>query len=1028
MPYTLNKTNGTILTDILDGTVDKITTDLNLIGKNTENYGELFNENFVKLLENFSNNEPPTSPLKGQLWFDSSDNTLKIYNGNEFIAFARPIVSSSQPSTTVGDFWFNNETRQLFFNDGNGLRLAGPLYTEQQGVSGFEIATVKDITGSNHIIAKLKLGNILVGVFSNEEFTPNYTVGEGVKLASELVTGDIKKGFTPLSIGFEFDVTAARAKSLVDNFGQPISVDEFVKVTGNNLIDGRLSVSGANTLSPGDLLNKPLSLGWGPNLTFEMERPPEASTLNPPVRLRNNRADQNFLITVKDGTTFHDAVFIKAAGSKVGIFNSSPESTLDIGGETKIRGDLTTTLEATINVFNSDARIINFGGAADDITIGKTLGTTKVISDAIVNKTLKINGQNLLTDNSIFNLLNQTVQTINFGQQATSISIGDNNGVVTFRNNVQINGDLNITGVYQIDNIQIKNNLVASIGNFDLELGANQVNYGIKFMDRTTAQEDLITKKGLTLSDIGEIKVDPAFTGNFYLLNTTARKIFFGGATGGYQGGIYVGNGNDPESKTHVLNKIQTYKDLVIGDETGLNAVLTTQVPATTANIIPNTEQLVLGQNSLTIDIFGELGSTRKTSRNLNINASNVVIEGDLEIQGSDIFCTSQEGSIFNNVLTLKIGNNSANIIAGGSATITEFGGQVTVGSTGNVTLRTLTIAGKITGLVSASSNVQAFEFAGSSLENVYLGRQCDNIQIGPGSQYGAPDNPVPGSENESWWTTPYPTTNSTLNQDGLTIAPRNNVFVRRIQQGTSYFDITRTQFPVVIARNNLLVRKMLLIPNDQHYATGGLLFRNNDMEMVSTSAITTDEDGNLTVGGTTNFLGLVYGATATSPVVMYAAKINNNLEVVGDVVSTDVNKSMFTGVNNLTIGGALNSSLNLGGSTSNVNIVGRLRPVWKSVTTNYDAYAGDRLLIDTTNGAFEVRLPPNLTNPTQPIPGDEIRLIDAKNLSVFEVEVIRNGNKINGSGADLTLNTAGAALTLVYTGSERGWCYDDTV
>ena len=47
MPYTLNKTNGTILTDILDGNIDKTTTDLTLIGKNTENYGEFFNENFI---------------------------------------------------------------------------------------------------------------------------------------------------------------------------------------------------------------------------------------------------------------------------------------------------------------------------------------------------------------------------------------------------------------------------------------------------------------------------------------------------------------------------------------------------------------------------------------------------------------------------------------------------------------------------------------------------------------------------------------------------------------------------------------------------------------------------------------------------------------------------------------------------------------------------------------------------------------------------------------------------------------------
>jgi len=47
MPYTLNKTDGTILTDLLDNSVDRTTTDLALVGKNTANYGELFNENFI---------------------------------------------------------------------------------------------------------------------------------------------------------------------------------------------------------------------------------------------------------------------------------------------------------------------------------------------------------------------------------------------------------------------------------------------------------------------------------------------------------------------------------------------------------------------------------------------------------------------------------------------------------------------------------------------------------------------------------------------------------------------------------------------------------------------------------------------------------------------------------------------------------------------------------------------------------------------------------------------------------------------
>ncbi len=72
MPYTIFKTNGVRLTVIEDGKLNLIT-DLQLVGKNYAGYGQVVNENFVKLLENFSNNTSPLKPLVGQLWYDSAN-------------------------------------------------------------------------------------------------------------------------------------------------------------------------------------------------------------------------------------------------------------------------------------------------------------------------------------------------------------------------------------------------------------------------------------------------------------------------------------------------------------------------------------------------------------------------------------------------------------------------------------------------------------------------------------------------------------------------------------------------------------------------------------------------------------------------------------------------------------------------------------------------------------------------------------------------------------------------------------------
>mgnify|MGYP003646397775 CR=1 FL=1 len=96
MAFTINKTDGTLLTTIADGTTDT-TTDITLIGKNYAGYGEVLNENQVSLLENFANTtaNSPTSPLTGQLFFDTTDAQLKVYSGTAFKTVAQSIVSTS---------------------------------------------------------------------------------------------------------------------------------------------------------------------------------------------------------------------------------------------------------------------------------------------------------------------------------------------------------------------------------------------------------------------------------------------------------------------------------------------------------------------------------------------------------------------------------------------------------------------------------------------------------------------------------------------------------------------------------------------------------------------------------------------------------------------------------------------------------------------------------------------------------------------------------------------------------------------
>ena len=66
MAYTINKTDGTVIATITDGTIDT-STSLTLFGKSYSGFGELLNENLVKLLESHSSTSAPTAPLNLQV-------------------------------------------------------------------------------------------------------------------------------------------------------------------------------------------------------------------------------------------------------------------------------------------------------------------------------------------------------------------------------------------------------------------------------------------------------------------------------------------------------------------------------------------------------------------------------------------------------------------------------------------------------------------------------------------------------------------------------------------------------------------------------------------------------------------------------------------------------------------------------------------------------------------------------------------------------------------------------------------------
>jgi hypothetical protein len=330
MSYKINKTNGVLLLDLIDGKIDINTTDLVLVGKNFSGYGEFINENFVKILENFAAVSPPERPLVGQIWYDEGSSRLKVWNGEQFKPTDTTIVSSIEPALLAGDIWIDSRNQQLFFNDGSATVLAGPIYTKSQGPTGFKVETISDRFGNPKTIAKLIVNSSELAVISREEFQavsdlPGFgsTIQEGITVSSNRPN-------------FEFRGTATRARQLIDAIGSIFNTEDFLKVNGNNITNGSLHIRN----------NTGLIVGTDSEFTTRIQ------PNNVIDRVQKNNALYRLQVNSNNATV--DAVTVDTPNKYIGIWNSNPSASLDITGNTNILGNLTVNGTLTATNFSED--------------------------------------------------------------------------------------------------------------------------------------------------------------------------------------------------------------------------------------------------------------------------------------------------------------------------------------------------------------------------------------------------------------------------------------------------------------------------------------------------------------------------------------------------------------------------------------------------------------------------------------------------------------------------------------------------
>ena len=248
MAYTINKTDGTELTVLQDATVDT-TTSITLVGRNYIGYGEIQNENFLFLLENFANDAAPSTPIAGQIWFDTTTRTLKVYDADKWVSVGAAELSETPPSEPPqGAFWLKTPINTLYVYDGNDWKLIGPEAVDGFGTTRAVSTSVLADTGTRYPIIEVYVNDVVTGIISSNSFTLS-TVNP--------IQGftDIKAGYNLPTTGFVYQgnltgvadkATRLETLRLINGVGFDGSKDITIKAsTTNELLAGDY-ISGTN--------------------------------------------------------------------------------------------------------------------------------------------------------------------------------------------------------------------------------------------------------------------------------------------------------------------------------------------------------------------------------------------------------------------------------------------------------------------------------------------------------------------------------------------------------------------------------------------------------------------------------------------------------------------------------------------------------------------------------------------------------------------------------------------------------------